>query len=87
MKRRGWWESGRGGVVGATGDHATTPSASHPPLLNQGGEHTRAGRLVRCYHCLVTLTEAVAALPLASSARAEIVELLFLPLAFGTLQL
>ena len=38
-------------------------------------------------HCLVTLTEAVAALPAASSARAEIVELLFLPLALGTLQL
>ena len=39
-----------------------------------------------CY-CLTTLTDAVAALPLASSARAEIVEFLFFPLGFGTLQL
>ena len=38
-------------------------------------------------HCLVTLTDAVVAFPLASSARAEIVELLLLPLALGTLQL
>ena len=33
-----------GGVVGANGTHATTPSASHPPLLEKEG--SKAGPVV-----------------------------------------
>jgi hypothetical protein len=34
-------------VVGAKGAHATTPSASHPPLLEKEGSKARASHFVR----------------------------------------
>src|SRR3990170_2601809 len=36
-RERGGGEGFAGGVVGAKGAHATTPSASHPPLLEKEG--------------------------------------------------